>query len=136
MGKQSRLVIAGGFFVVWLGILYSGADHPPPIGFLWVVLLCLIAAILVYFRVPTYASWSAARSRFRLVRVFIDGAAAGLVFALVTIMFNSGGEPSIQTLWIDNVIWFIVLAVVGAANAMLIYFVGFMVNRFAKGNGR
>ncbi len=132
MSNQRRFAIAGGFYVVWLGILYSGADHPPPIGFLWVVLLCLIAAVLVYVRVPTYASWSAARSRFRLVRVIIDGAAAGLVFALVTSVFNSGGELSIQFTWIDYGIWFVVLAVVGAANAILIYFVGLLFNRTVK----
>lgn len=89
-----------------------------------------IAAVLVYFRVPAYTSWSATGSRFRLVRVGLDGAAAGLVFALVTIVFNSGGEPSMQPTWIDYVPWFVVLAVVGVANAMLIYFVGFMFKRF------
>ena len=54
IATQSRFVIAAGFFVVWVGILYAGADHPPPLGFIRLVLLCLLAAGIVYLRVPTY----------------------------------------------------------------------------------
>ena len=135
MSKQSRLIIAGAFFTVWLGILYSGADHPPPLGFLWVVLFCLIAAGVVYVRVPAYAGWSATRRRFRLWHVVLDGAVAGLAFALVALLLNGSGEPTVQATWIDYVIWSVVLAVMGIANAMFIYFVGFIFIRFAK-NGR
>lgn len=122
MSRQSRLIIAAGFFVVWIGILYAGADHPPPVGFLWLVLLCLLAAGVVYLRMPTYANWSATRHRFRLIRVFLDGIVAGLIFALIPLVFNGGGEPGIQPTWADRMIWFAVLAGVGAANAMIVYF--------------
>ena len=27
--KRTRLIIALGFFFVWLAVLYAGADHPP-----------------------------------------------------------------------------------------------------------
>ncbi len=135
LSKRNRLIIAASFFVIWVGILYAGADHPPPVGFIWVMLLCLIATVLVYFRAPIYASWSATHCRFRLLRVLLDGTAVGLVFAFITIVFNNGGEPTIQPTGIDTVIWFVVLVFVGAANALLIYFVTSMFTRFAK-NGR
>ena len=38
--------IAIGFFVIWLGILLAGADFPPPVGFLWVIFLDVVAALL------------------------------------------------------------------------------------------
>ncbi|MEA3336704.1 MAG: hypothetical protein U9R25_12390 [Chloroflexota bacterium] len=132
ISRQSQLVIAAGFFIVWVGILYAGADHPPPFGFLWLVLLCLLAAGIVYLRVPTYANWSATGRRFRLLRVFLDGIVAGLLFALVPLLFNRGGEPDAQPTWVDHMIWFAVLAGVGAANAMLIYFFSFVSNRLAE----
>ena len=132
IAKQSRLVIAAGFFIVWVGILYAGADHPPPVGFIWLVLLCLLAAGIVYLRVPTYIKWSATRRRFRLLRVFVDGIVAGLLFALLPLLFNSGGEPGIRPTWVDRMIWFAVLAGVGVANAMIVYFFSFVSNRLAK----
>ena len=132
IGRKSRLVIAAGFCVIWLGILYAGADHPPPVGFFWLVLLCLIAAVLVFIRVPAYASWSEARSRFRLLRVVLDGVVAGLVFALIPLVINGGGEPSIDPSWGDRMIWFAVLAGVGVTNAMIVYFFSFVSNRLAQ----
>lgn len=135
IGKRNRLIIAASFFGVWVGILFAGADHPPPVGFIWVVVLCWIAAVLVYFRAPTYARWSAAQRRFRLLRVLLDGVTVGLVFAFIAIVFNNGGEPSMQPTWIDYAIWFVVLAIGGAANTLLIYFAVFVFARFAK-NGR
>ncbi len=132
ISRQSQLVIAAGFFIVWVGILYAGADHPPPVGFIWLVLLCLLASGIVYLRVPTYANWSATGRRFRLLRVFVDGIVAGILFALIPLLFNGGGEPGIQPTWVDRMIWFAVLAGVGAANAMLIYFFSFVSNRLAQ----
>jgi len=132
ISRLNRLLIATGFFVLWVGILYAGADHPPPVGFIWLVLLCLLAAGIVYLRTPTYAAWSASQRRFRLWRVLLDGIIAGLLFALLPLIFNSGGEPGIQPTWIDRVIWFAVLTGVGAANAMLIYYVSLLFNRLAQ----
>ena len=114
--------VAVGFFVIWLGILLAGADFPPPIGFLWIILLDIVAAGLVYVRVPTYINWFDNRKRGRLLRVLLDGLASGLVFALMTILLPGGGEPSVPPSdLVDHIFWFAVLGAVGAANAGLVY---------------
>lgn len=41
MHKRTALLNAFLFFMIWLAILYAGADHPPPPGFVFVVLLDL-----------------------------------------------------------------------------------------------
>jgi hypothetical protein len=71
------------FFLVWLVILYAGADHPPPPGFIFVVLLDLVAAGLVYWRVPFYMAWIASRRRNALLFVVLDGLVAGLACAAI-----------------------------------------------------
>ena len=69
------------FFFGWLVVLYAGADHPPPPGFLALVLLDLGAAWVVYLRVPVYARWQRARRPGRWLRVLFEGVVAGLLVA-------------------------------------------------------
>ena len=127
--ERNRRLIAIAFFSIWIGILYLGADHPPPVGFLWLVLFCFIASVGVYVRVPVYADWSMNRRKYRFLRVFVEGCIAGLAIALVTLLFNGNGEPGIQPTWIDRVIWFLILAVVGAVNAFVVYAGAALFNR-------
>lgn len=127
--ERSRRLIAIAFFSIWIGILYLGADHPPPVGFLWLVLFCFIAATAIYVRVPVFADWSTNRRQYRFLRVFVEGCIAGFAIALVTLLFNGNGEPGIQPTWIDRVIWFLILAFVGAVNAFVVYAGAALFNR-------
>ena len=43
--RARALALAAGHFLLWLGVLYAGADHPPPPGFLWLVALDLVASL-------------------------------------------------------------------------------------------
>lgn len=114
-------MVAVGFFVVWLGILFAGADHPPPLGFWLVVLLDLVAAWLVYLRLPTYVAWSIARKKNRLFRVLLDGLTTGLALALILQLIPGGGEPSVTPTLGSRLIWFAVVGGVGATNTLLLY---------------
>lgn len=119
--KQSATVIAVVFFSGWLVILVAGADHPPPPGFVAVVLLDLVAAVVVYRRVPVYAGWARSRRPGRWLRTLLEGAAAGLIVAGLAWVLPFGGEPSIQRSAPATLSWFAALAAVGAASALLIY---------------
>jgi len=132
--KRIGLYLAIGFFAVWLGILYAGADHPLPRGFLSFILFDCVAAWLIYLRAPTYINWLETHKKYRLFRVLLEGIAIGFVFAAVaTIMNPNGGEPSTPPpSLIDRSIWFAVLGVVGSINAILIYFGCFVACRSLK----
>ena len=119
---RHRLSTAAGFFLLWLGVLYAGADHPPPPGFLWLVLLDLIASLLVYLRVPTYAAWHAARRPHRVLRVLRDGALTGLAFATGTLLFAVARlGTAVAPGWGPVLTWLVVLTSVGAITAALLY---------------
>lgn len=118
--RRFALWLALAVFVGWLAILLAGADHPPPRGFLWIVLLDFIAGGCVYLRVPRYLYWQSRRMPGRYLRVLFDGLVIGLAFGAVP-MLVGGGEPSVTPTWIDRVIWFTVLALVGMFNTTLVY---------------
>ena len=114
--------IAVAFFATWLTILYAGADHPPPIGFLWLLPLVTACAVAVYLRVPVYASWAHSLRPGRIPRVLVEGVSAGILVGLIALLFPFTGEPSNAARHVaDVVIWLAVLAAVGTANAVLVY---------------
>ena len=114
------------FFVFWLLVLLAGADKPPPIGFIWIVLTVGICAAVVYWRVPTYIDWARTRRVGRYWRVLLDGAVAGTIIALPFALQGSG-EPSVTMQPVDYVIWFSVLAGMGILNSVAIYFINALV---------
>jgi hypothetical protein len=93
---RTATVIAVVFFCGWLVILYAGADHPPPPGFIAVVLIDLVAAVVVYRRVPVYVAWARTRRPRRWLRALLEGVVAGLIAAGLAWVFPFGGEPSIE----------------------------------------
>lgn len=108
------------FFIFWLLVLLAGADKPPPLGFLWIVLTTALCAAVVYWRVPAYIQWHRDRHPHRWWRVVGDGIVAGLVVATPFILTGSG-EPSMMMRPVDYAIWFAVIAVVGLFNSVVIY---------------
>jgi len=125
------MVLAVVFFAVWLVILLAGADRPPPPGFWRVVLLDAAAAGIVYWRTPVYAGWCATGRRNRALRAVLEGVGAGIVVAGLVMLFNPGGEPGIIPSWRDRSIWFGVVGVVGAVNALLVYWGSCLIRRLA-----
>ena len=93
-----------------------------------VIIFDVLAAGLVYWRVPAYVNWFEARKRNRLFYVLRDGVAAGLAFALLTLLLPGIGESGNSTLPMDYLIWFIILGTVGLMNVVAIY----SVNAFFK----
>ena len=124
---RNRAIISVFFAAFWLGVLYAGADHPPPVRFLWLVPLVLICAAVVYWRLPAYASWPGQDRPPHIFRVALDGLLAGLVVAIITsvgIWLNSTTMS-----WVDFLIWSSVLGGVGLLNALLVYAIALAVER-------
>lgn len=136
MYKNHALVSAIGFFFCWLAVLYTGADHPPPRGFLWVVLLVFVCALVVHFRVPAYLAWICTRRPGRHVHVAVEGLIAGLVVAMILLLLPGGGEPSVTPTTVDRLIWFAVLGTIGMANSVAVYGANALYARYAnRGRG-
>ena len=116
------------FFLFWILVLLAGADFPPPLGFIWIVVAVAVCAAVVFWRVPTYIDWSRTRRPGRYWRVVLDGIVAGLIVALPFVIGGSG-EPSVTMQPLDYVIWFAVLAVMGIFNSVAIYGINALVAR-------
>lgn len=127
--RKISLYLAIGFFLVWFAILLAGADFPPPVGFAWIIVLDLVAAGLVFWRVKFYLAWQKSRQAYRLLLVALDGVAIGSVFALFMMLLPGGGEPSVQPSALDYLIWFAVLAAIGSFNSISVYAISFFLNR-------
>ena len=131
MYRKNAIASAGLFFVFWMGILYAGADHPPPRKFILAIALVSICASVVYLRVPTYVGWLHSRKPRRHLYVVLDGLAAGLVLALLTAVAPGAGEPSVTPRNVDRIIWFNVLGAMGIGNSIAIYLANAVAIRMA-----
>ena len=100
------------------------------------MVLDLVAAGLVFWRVPFYLHWQANHRAFRIPLAALDGVAIGTVFALVVVLLWGGGESSVQPAVVNYVIWFLVLAAVGAFNSLSIYAISALLSRKSRINQR
>ena len=126
--RKVAWINAVGFFVFWLLVLLAGADKPPPVGFLWVVLVVALSAMVVYRRIPTYIQWSQTQQRGRLLRVAMEGLLAGLVVATPFALFG-GSEPSVPMQPIAYVGWFAALGFMGVLNSLTLYVINAVLAR-------
>ena len=120
------------YFIFWMLVLYAGADHPPPIGFLIFFPLVGLCAYVVYRRLPTYIDWHQQRKTWRYLRVLADGLIAGLCVAgliyLIQLIIPLGDPTIVMSMW-DHLIWISVLAVMGILNAVGLYVIIAVVHR-------
>jgi hypothetical protein len=123
--KRVAIAIALAFFFGWLAILVAGADHPPPPGFLALILFDLAAAFVVYRRVPGYAQRARARRPKRWLLALLEGALAGLIAAGLALILSGilsvDDQTSMQRPALAVLIFVAVVAAVGASNALLIF---------------
>jgi len=118
--KKVAWINAVGFFIFWLLVLLAGADKPPPIGFLWIVLVVALSALVVYRRIPIYIRWFRTKKPRRLLRVALEGFLAGLVVATPFALLG-GGESSTAMQPIAYAIWFSILGLMGMLNSLALY---------------
>ena len=130
--RKTAAVFAIFFFLFWTLVLLAGADKPPPLGFVWIVLAAAVCAIVVFWRIPTYIDWQRSQRSGRFWRVILDGFVAGLLVAL-PFALAGGGEPSVTPQASDYVIWFIVVGLMGVVNSVVLYPASTFVYRAVSG---
>ncbi len=78
--------------------------------------------MVVYLRVPVYAAWSHSHRQGHILRALLEGLVAGVAVGLIGLLFPGPGGPTMAARQAAvMLIWLAVLAVVGVANALLLY---------------
>ena len=101
--------------------MLAGADKPPPLGFVWIVVGLVVICTAIGLALPWLwrvrdqsSVWSV------LWRTTTLGALVGFVLAALFGLGGSG-EPSAPPMGgIDYAIWFTVVTIVGAVNGVIV----------------
>ena len=115
-----RISLSAGFFLLWLGYFMPEQTIRRRWDSFGVILLDLLAAALVYVR-ALFMSRARTNTVPGASGPFRDRAGVGLIFATLALMLPGAAEPGIHPKFTDRIIWFLVLAGVGAANAGATY---------------
>ena len=89
---------------------------------MWTIPFVCMGGLVVFWRIPSYASWCTSRRPGRFALAMLDGLLAGLAFGIVTLLIPNTGEPSVSPALFTSVLtWLAVIMAVGALNALLVY---------------
>ncbi|WP_346354737.1 hypothetical protein [Azotosporobacter soli] len=118
------------FFIGWTTILFLGADYPPPIGFLWLVLLITILDLIQYRYLQLFLPQIRKKKKNLFAKnllFFTTGAMAVSLFCLAsryTITLAMGLA--------NIVIWIAVLTAVGAIYGIFFWFFNLLLVNYLK----
>ncbi|MGH4140472.1 hypothetical protein [Clostridium sp.] len=118
------------FFFGWTIIFLLGADKPPPIGFLWLVLLTafLDGIQFLYLKVFLPKLFCSANKLF--IKNLMFSTFGGLAVGLLVILINFQQFLSIGLL--NNAIWLAVITIVGLLYGIFFYWFNRILMRLIK----
>ncbi len=108
------------FFVGWNAILLAGADHPPPVGFLWLVLLIAILDFVQYKYLSFFLPQLLQSKKISFVKNLFFFTMGGILISLLCMLvrFESISKVGVY----DNYVWVAVITVVGAIYGICFWF--------------
>ncbi len=118
------------FFIGWTTILFLGADYPPPIGFLWLVLLIAILDLIQY----RYLQLFLPQLRKKKKNLFAKNLLFFTTSAMAVSLFCLASRYTITlAMGLANiVIWIAVLTAVGAIYGIFFWFLNLLLLKYLK----
>ncbi|MTI65351.1 MAG: hypothetical protein FH753_01985 [Firmicutes bacterium] len=120
------------FFFGWVIILFLGSDKPPPMGFIWIVLLILLLDIIQYFYLKKFLPKLKNKSKGLFIKNLLFFLVGGIVVSLLTIFidlklfFNMG--------FINVLIWVFIIITVGILYGICFYIFNTILINFISEN--
>lgn len=131
MSKRKKIIRVNFlmFLIGWLIVFLLGADFPPPIGFIWLVLLIIVLDIIQSFYLKNYFLMHIENNK--NTKLFFMNAlyylAGGLIIAILTSISNFQSVGLLNTL-----IWIIVLTLVGVLYGIIFWVFNILLFRLIK----
>ncbi|SHK38755.1 hypothetical protein [Desulforamulus aeronauticus] len=118
------------FFCGWTAILLAGADFPPPIGFLWLVLLTAILDFIQYKYLQKFLPHLLERKKNLFAKNLLFFTIGGAVVSVLCLaeQYKITFGMSIP----DIITWIIVLTTVGAIYGVFFWFFNILLLKFFK----
>lgn len=108
------------FFIGWLVILLLGSDFPPPIGFLWVIVLIILSDFIQYKYLQYFIPQLRKRRKYLFSHNLLFFTMSSALLSLIILLLR---YPIIHSLtWIENGIWILVFSILGGIYSILFYF--------------
>ena len=116
------LACASGLLVGLVATAFAGADKPPPLGFLWLVVILAAASVGVFIRLKRHLASGRAGERRRARLVGVEGMIGGVGVA-VALAAIGGGEPSVVVSLESRLLGLALAAAVGAILALTVWLI-------------
>lgn len=108
------------FFCGWTLIMFLGADFPPPIGFLWLILLIAILDFIQYKYLQNFLPQLREKKKNLFIKNFLFFTIGGIAVSLFFLAIKN--KITLEIGMSNIIIWIAVLALAGAIYGVCFWF--------------
>lgn len=119
MLKKIKIINFTTFFFVWLFIFLAGADKPPPIGFLWIVLLVALLDVAQWFYLNKFIPKAIRKSKWLFVENLFYFFLGGMIVSFLTLIARL--DVTMSNGLLNSIIWIMSIMTVALINAICFY---------------
>lgn len=116
------------FFGGWTIIMLLGADFPPPIGFLWLVLLLAVLDFIQYKYLHFFLPMLQVKEKNLFIKNSLFFTTGGLLVSIFTLA--SDYRNTLEMRMLDILIWITVITIVAAIYGICFWFFNLILVRF------
>lgn len=118
------------FFFGWTIILLMGADTPPPIGFIWLVILTVFLDVIQYFYLKRFLPNLKNKSKGLFAKNLLFFALGGIAINLITILTRF--KLFLDNGLVNTLVWIMIIFVVTLLYGIYFYIVNVILIKFIR----
>lgn len=107
------------FFFLWILIFLAGADKPPPIGFLWIVLLVALLDVAQFFYLKKFLPKLIRKSKGLFIENLFYFFLGGMIVSVLTLLIRL--DVTMSNGLLDSIIWIMSIITAAMVNAICFY---------------
>jgi len=118
------------FFFGWVIIFFLGADFPPPIDFIWLVVLTAVLDVIQYFYLKKFLPNLNNKTKRLFIKNLLFSLLAGIGLNLLTILFDLSNF--LNTDPINALIWMTIIMIVAMIYGTYFYIINAILIKLIK----